>query len=56
MEPKAYRKELIGKILVYICRVNQCQNVLKFEQCLSWPKPSVEDDVSCILHMHKHLI
>jgi hypothetical protein len=45
MEPQATLKELVGKILFFICRLKKCHNALKFEQCLSWSKSSVEDTV-----------
>jgi hypothetical protein len=36
--------------------MKQCHNALKFEQCLSWSRSSVEDTVPCNSHMHKLLI
>jgi hypothetical protein len=56
MEPQATKKELVGKILFFICRLKECHNALKFEQCLSRSKSSVKDTVPCILYMHKRLI
>jgi hypothetical protein len=50
------RKELVGKMLFFICRLKHCHNAVKFENCLNVSKSRVEDAVPCILHMHKRII
>jgi hypothetical protein len=56
MEPKSYWKELVGKILFFICRLKHCTNALKFEQSMSYSKSSIMDSVPCVLHMNNRLI
>jgi hypothetical protein len=56
IEPQVTQKERVGKIIFFICRLKECHNALKFDQCISRSKWSVEDAVPNILHMHKRLI
>jgi hypothetical protein len=56
MELQPYWKELVGKIIFFICRLKHCTNAPKLEQAMSYSKSSVMDSMPCVLHMHTLLI
>jgi hypothetical protein len=50
------RVELVRRSLYLVCRMQYCQDVFDFEGSLSRAMTKVQNAVTCILHLHKHIM